>query len=83
MLIAVVLTLHLWAMWIGEPGAGALSMTSEAQATGRQPAGISNASAQRKEIAALLKIQNVKIDELIKLFETGKAKIKVDHPTAK
>ena len=81
-LIAVVLTLHLWTMWIGGPGAGALLVAGEARAAGR-PVGIPNASAQRKEMVDLLKSQNVKIDQLVKLFKTGKARIKVDNSKAK
>jgi hypothetical protein len=81
-LIAVVLTLHLWAMWVGGSGAGALVMTSEAQAAGR-PVGIPNAAAQRKEMVDLLKSQNVKIDQLVKLFKTGKARVKIDRSQAK
>ncbi len=74
--IAVLLGLHLWTWWaVGGNGA----MPSSANAETTAPSGILNASAQRKEMVDLLKLQNQKLDRLLVLFESGKARVKVDE----
>ena len=75
--LTVLLALHLWTLWTGD-GVGRLAPTSRvADAASRGAAGIPNSSAQRKEMVDLLKQQNRKTDELIGLFRSGTARVKL------
>ena len=79
-LIAILLTLNLWSMWSGGPAGRMLAPESPAHAA-TQPMGIPNASLQRQRMVDLLKLLNRNTEELIRLFRTGKAKVKVDAPS--
>ena len=84
-LLTVLLALQLWTVWtapIPAPGsalgsdqslAQAFPLTSEAYA-----AGIPNAGQQRKEMINLLKKQTQRIDELVAMFKSGEARIRVE-----
>ncbi len=81
-LIAILLTLHLWTLWNGPIGM-AMSPVTTAQAAPRA-LGIPNAAEQRHEMVDLLKRLNSKTDELIGLFRWGKATVLVkESKTAK
>lgn len=68
--IAVLLALHLWTLWIGGPSA---------VATAAAP-GLGNAATQRRQMVDQLKRLTVKIEELTSLFRSGQARVKVDAP---
>lgn len=70
-LIAVLLTLHLWTLWTTGPASDRLVEEAHAQ-------GIVDAGAQRKMIVDELKLLNQKTDQLLNLFKTGGARIKVE-----
>ena len=67
--IVILLTLNLITMWSSN---SAPSLLPDAQA-----AGIPNPGAQRVEMIRELKAVNKKLDDLTKLFTTGKAKVTV------
>ncbi|MAE62985.1 MAG: hypothetical protein CMJ18_01830 [Phycisphaeraceae bacterium] len=69
--IAVLLTLQLWTTWMGT------DVATPAHAAGRTPGGIINAGQQRKQIKDELKRLNQRADELVRLFKSGKARVKV------
>jgi len=74
--IAVLLTLNLWTSW-NVPLAQTASAAPNSTPTG---GGIPNAGAQRQQIVDLLKKLNQQTDELISLFKSGQARVKVDAP---
>ena len=76
--LSVLLALHLWTLWTGDGAGGLLPEARVANAVSR-PVGLPNASAQRMEIVGLLKQQNRKIDELIGLFRSGTARVKLQE----
>lgn len=70
--IAVLLSLHLWTLWSAQsPGEG-VSLLPEAHA-----AGIPNAGQQRKEIVDELRQVSHKIDDLVSLFRSGDAQVRM------
>ena len=80
--VAILLALHLWTLWAGEPvGLNGL-MAAPAHAKDL-PVGLNSASIERKQIAELLKQLNHRTDELITLFRSGRARINVGLPTEK
>ena len=73
-LIAVLLTLNLWAMWNVMPGGQVATMTSEVHAQG-----VMNAAAQRNAMVKELKKVNKEVVLLKNLFVSGKAKVLIKN----
>lgn len=71
--LAVLLGLQLWTTWQGETAGGVTDIASTAHA-----AGIPNAGAQRQQIVDLLKKQAQQLDKLAALFETGRARVRLE-----
>ncbi|WP_432798086.1 hypothetical protein [Poriferisphaera sp. WC338] len=71
--IALLLTLNLWAMWQGTPGGEAASFGTEAHAQG-----ISNSGAQRKMMIDQLKLLNKGVASMERLLVSGKARVRVE-----
>lgn len=72
--IAVLLTLNLWALW-SAGGAAQPSLMSTAEAA---PAGLPDAGAQRMQVVDELKQLNRKVDELAGLFKSGQARVRME-----
>ena len=68
--ITILLALHLWTVWsVPVSGGGVVSVA--------QAAGIPNAGQQRKEIADEVRRMSSKVDELIALFRSGDARVRM------
>ncbi|QDU35204.1 hypothetical protein KS4_32840 [Poriferisphaera corsica] len=76
--IAVLLTLNLWAMWQSTPGGEVMSLASKAEAQG-----IANSGAQRKMIIDELKILNSKAAGITGLLQSGKVVVELRNPEFK
>ena len=72
--LAVLLGLQLWTTWQGGGPAG----EPVTLATPAYAAGIPNAGAQRKQLVDLMKRQNQLLSEMTALFETGRARVRLD-----
>lgn len=76
--IAVLLGMHLWTSWSVPTAAPAYAAPQEAPSGG----GIPNAGAQRQQQVDMLKRLSQQTDELIGLFRSGQARVRVDAPRA-
>ena len=76
--IALLLTLNLWAMWQVTPGGELAGFAGEADAQG-----ISNSGAQRKAIIDQLRLLNNKIGIMEKVLLSGKVRVKVEQIPSK
>jgi hypothetical protein len=72
-ILALLLALQLWTTWTGT-ASPPLSLVAQAQAQD----GIPNAGAQRKQMIDLLKEQNVKIEKLSQLLESGRVRVRLE-----
>lgn len=73
--LAVLLTLNLYAGWSTSPGGRLVSLEGEAVA---QETGIANAGAQRREMIDVLKQLNATVGEMKKTLTDGSARVKVE-----
>lgn len=71
-IIAVLLTMQVYALLVG-PGGPEVAPSAQAQ-------GIPDAGAQRKEMIDQLKQLNAKTDQLLSLFKSGQARVKLENP---
>ena len=69
-LIAVLLTLNLWAMWNVSPGGQVMTIAGQAQAQGA-----SGAAVQRKEMVSELRKLNKEMVVIKDMFKKGEAKV--------
>ena len=74
--IAVLLTVLIAALW-AQPITPSIESTATAAPIGPGGPGIPDAAKQRENIIKELQGANAKLEKLIKLLETGKAKVKV------
>ena len=72
-IIAILLTLNLWTLWVITPGGQMLSMAGDAYAQGT-----ANAAEQRKSMIDELKQNNEKVGEIINMLKKGSAKVTVE-----
>lgn len=72
-ILAVLMALQLWTTWSGIDQHGSPFV----EAAHAQD-GIPNAASQRKQMVDLLREQNKKLDNLTKLLESGKVRVKVE-----
>lgn len=72
--IAVLLALQLWTLWSGQAVQGPAQVAFAAPPS---PGGIPNPGAQRQEQVNLLKQLNVQMGQLITLFRSGDARVRV------
>lgn len=73
-IIAVLLTLNVYAMWTAAPA----HVTAPADAYAAEPAGLPNAGKQRKDMIDELKKVNGNIDALKSALLSGKVKVQVE-----
>ncbi len=71
--IAVLLTVNVWTMWTATPGGDALSVATEARASG-----IANAGAQRKQIVDAVKQVQTEVGEVKAMFKDGTARVRLE-----
>ncbi len=76
--IAVLLTLHLWA-WQASPGSAPQAFDIATPAY----AGIPNAGEQRQQMVDEIKKLSSKVDALINLFRSGQARVKTTESNGK
>ncbi|QQE13283.1 hypothetical protein JD969_07445 [Planctomycetota bacterium] len=76
--IAVLLTLNLWAMWNTTPGGQMVGIAEQANAQG-----IANSGAQRKMIIDELKILNKKASAIGEMMKSGKVVVQIRNPEFK
>ena len=76
--LAVLLTFNLVAMWSNAADRGVVASPDLAEQAMAQ--GIPNPGAQREQMIDLLKRQVQKTDELINLFRSGDARVRVETP---
>jgi hypothetical protein len=75
--LAVLLTLNLWTQWTAPSGGAAMADWSLVESAHAQ-SGIPNAGAQRAAMIEEQKQTNRKLDELVGLFKSGKARVRVE-----
>lgn len=73
-IIAVLLTVHLWAWWLSPSDSRVTSFTPTAHAQ----AGLPNAAAQRVQMINEMKQTNAKLDQLTALLKSGKVRVRVE-----
>lgn len=80
-LVAILLVLNLWTLWVGTPAGERLSMTEQAHAQANFP----NAAEQRRQMVLELERMNAKldgIDQIRRMLQDGSARVKVEAAPA-
>ena len=77
--IALLLTLHLWTIWIAPGPRGADGIALAPGPRTAHAAGLPNAGQQRKQMVDLLKKISTQSDELNKLFASGRARVRMEE----
>jgi len=76
-LVAVLLVLNLWTLWVGTPAGERLSLTEQAHAQPNFP----NAAEQRRQMVQELERMNAKLDgieQIRKMLQDGSARVRVE-----
>lgn len=76
--IAVLLVLHLWTLWIAPHHAGYEGTVLPGVRTAHA-AGLPNAAQQRKQMVDLLKRISSQVDDLAALFSSGRARVRLEE----
>lgn len=75
--VAMLLALHLWTMWATPDHGGGVAMAPNANIA--YASGLPNAGQQRKQMVDLLKKIAAQSDDLVDLFASGRARVRMEE----